>query len=170
MVVPRSSLTGRRRGAGCYSLSEPPGPKFKDNFGLSVRKLYRLTRPCLSSPAATPVQAPWLPPHGLDGTPQFRLKPMYSTPPSNEPMLVRSMARFVNSRTLTPSPFWLVFALPKASGIRDKKTRIRCLDRLAECSFWNPSGSDRRDPNTLAPNRIKARTTPSRPSRISTSS
>src|SRR6202047_2155471 len=86
------------------------------------------------------------PPHGLDGTPQFRLKPMYSTPPSNRPVLVRSMARFANSRTLYPSPFWLVFAPPKASGIRDKKTRIRCLDRLAECSFWNPSGSDRRDP------------------------
>ena len=28
-------------------------------------------------------------------------------------------------------------------------------DRLAECTFWNPSGSDRRDPNTLAPNGIK---------------
>jgi hypothetical protein len=26
---------------------------------------------------------------------------------------------------------------------------------LAEWSFWNPSGSDRRDPNTLAPNRRK---------------
>ena len=35
---------------------------------------------------------------------------------------------------------------------RDKKARIRCLDRLTEWSIWNPSGSDRRDPNTLAPN------------------
>jgi len=67
-------------------------------------------------------------------------------------------------------PFWLVFRAPKASRIRDKKARTRCLDRLAEWSFWNPSGSEQRDPNTLAPNRIKARTTPSRPSRISTSS
>ena len=33
--------------------------------------------------------------------------------------------------------------------------------------FRSPFGSDRRDPNTLAPNRLKARTTPLRPSRIS---
>ena len=36
--------------------------------------------------------------------------------------------------------------------------------------FRSPFGSDRRDPNTLAPNRSKARTTPLRPSRISASS
>ena len=35
--------------------------------------------------------------------------------------------------------------------------------------FWNPCGSDRRDPNTLAPNRLEARPCPSRPSRTSTS-
>ena len=31
-------------------MSEPPGPKLKDNFGLGVRKLYRWTRPCFSLP------------------------------------------------------------------------------------------------------------------------
>ena len=36
--------------------------------------------------------------------------------------------------------------------------------------FRSPFGSDRRDPNSLAPNRSKARTTPLRPSRISASS
>jgi hypothetical protein len=45
------------------------------------------------------------------------------------------------------------FALPKGPWTKDKKVRIRCLKRLAEWLFWNPSGSDRRDPNTLAPNR-----------------
>jgi hypothetical protein len=52
---------------------------------------------------------------------------------------------------------WLArLRVPKKRRIfRAKNARFRCLDRLAECSFWNPSGSDRRDPNTLAPNRIK---------------
>jgi len=40
---------------------------------------------------------------------------------------------------------------------------------LTEWSFWNPSGSDRRDPNTLAPNRVETRTTRLRPSSISAS-
>jgi len=51
---------------------------------------------------------------------------------------------------------WLVFRVPKERRIfRAKNARSRCLERPAECSFWNPSGSDRRDPNTLAPNGIK---------------
>jgi len=51
---------------------------------------------------------------------------------------------------------WLVFRVPKERRIfRAKNARFRCLERPAECSFWNPSGSDRRDPNTLAPNGIK---------------
>ena len=49
----------------------------------------------------------------------------------------------------------LVLRFPGGPWMRDKKARIRCLDRLTEWSFWNPSGSDRRDPNTLAPNKSK---------------
>jgi hypothetical protein len=53
------------------------------------------------------------------------------------------------------------------SGARPRYSQPRMAGEL---SNWNPSGSDRRDPNTLAPNKIKARATPLHPSRTSTSS
>jgi hypothetical protein len=49
-------------------------------------------------------------------------------------------------------------ALRSRPEFRTNEPVTRCLDRRAEWSIWNPYGSDRRDPNTLAPNRIKART------------
>ena len=45
-----------------------------------------------------------------------------------------------------PEPFWLVFGAGKTREFRANKPCIRCLDRLAEWSFWNPVGSDRRVP------------------------
>ena len=59
---------------------------------------------------------------------------------------------------------------PAIPEFRADKPITRGLVRPAEWSVQEPFGSDRRDPNTLAPNRLEARTTPLRPSRISTSS
>ena len=85
---------------------------------------------------------------------------MHSTPPSTLSHLARyqepSGSRAIRIKSHPAlTAIWLVFRVPKGSRMRDKKARIRCLDRPAECSFWNPSGSDRRDPNKLAPNGSK---------------
>ena len=51
--------------------------------------------------------------------------------------------------------FWRV-GIPLV--LRAQKPCTRGRNRPAEWSFWNPCGSDRREPkNTLAPNRLKAR-------------
>src|SRR5713226_1203078 len=63
-----------------------------------------------------------------------------------------------------------VFSAPKIPEFWADKPFTRCLDRRTEWSVWNPLGSTGGDPNTLAPNRLKARTTPLCPSRTSTSS
>ena len=97
------------------------------------------------------VSARLSPEDGCDPAPKVRLMP--STPHS------QNLSRF--------RP---VFSAPNVPKFRAKKPITRCLDRRTEWSIWNPSGSDRRDPNSLAPNRIEARTTPLRPSRTSTSS
>ena len=54
-------------------------------------------------------------------------------------------------------PFSLALARPK---FRADKPFTRGLDRPAEWSIRNPFGSDGGDPNTLAPNRLKARPCP----------
>ena len=127
-------------GAGCCSLERTDRTKVEGDFGLEVRKLYRWTRPCFSQL------------HVLTER-RFRFS-----------------GHALNAPTRHLSHFWPVFSAPKSPEIRDKTTRHRGLDRPAEWSFWNPSGSDRRDPYTLAPNRKKARPTPLHPSSSSTSS
>jgi hypothetical protein len=94
-----------------------------------------------------------------DGTPPFR----FSGHVFNAPLLF-------NSPILSSEPFWLILFALLALERRTKKPVTAASTGVAEWSFWNPSGNDRRDPNTLAPNRIEARTTPSRPSSNSTSS
>jgi hypothetical protein len=55
-------------------------------------------------------------------------------------------------------PFPARFSRPDFSLNSGHKTSCtRCLNRPSEWLFWNPFGSDRREPNTLAPNRSKAR-------------
>src|ERR1700681_4338042 len=114
MVVPRSFFTGRRRGAGCCFLERTCRTKVEDNFGLGVRKLYRWIRSVSRL------------------RPQSRCKHRgcrrmgWTEPPGP------AQAHVLNAPTRNPEPFWLVFRAPKASRIRDKKARIRCLDRLAE--------------------------------------
>jgi len=61
-----------------------------------------------------------------------------------------------NAPTGHLSHFWPVFGAPKPPRIQDKRTRHPLPRPAGEVSIWNPYGSDRRDPNTLAPNKIKA--------------
>ncbi len=60
-----------------------------------------------------------------------------------------------NAPTIKPEPFWPVFSARNVPEFRAKKPVTRCLDRRTEWSIWNPSGDDRRDPNTLAPNKLR---------------
>jgi hypothetical protein len=62
------------------------------------------------------------------------------------------------------------FCAPGRPEIRGRQALIRCRNWPAEWSIQEPLRERRRDPNTLAPNRSKARTTPLRPSRSSASS
>ena len=71
---------------------------------------------------------------------------------------------------LAPDSWRSILGAPKSPTFRAEKPCIRCLGGPAEWSFWNPFGNDRRDQNSLAPNRSKARTTPLRPSRPSANS
>jgi hypothetical protein len=149
MVVPRPFFDPTAAAAaGWSSLSEPLShglQSWADTFASSAGG------PGPVPPAAEPMRTSILPRHGPD--PQVRLTP--STP---------------NTRTLHMSPFGPFLTLQGRPEFRANEPVTHCLDRRAEWSIWNPFGSDRRDPNTLAPNRIEARTTPLRPSRTSTSS
>ena len=83
--------------------------------------------------------------------------PMHSTPQRKPRHVFRACFRPVFSAPEIPE-FWA------------DKPFTRCLDRPGGVVISDPLGSTGGDPNTLAPNRLKARTTPLRPSRTSTSS
>ena len=141
MVVPRFLTGPLSRGAGCYSPERTSGPKLKTTLAWTSAS-------SAGGPGPVHNARPVPPSHHFS---YFALQSV-------------RISRFVSR------PFWPVFGVPKVPEFRANKPGTRCLDRPTEWSFWNPLGSDRRDPNTLPPNRIKARTTPLRPSRISTSS
>ena len=69
-------------------------------------------------------------------------------------------AHAFNAPTHHPGLFRPVFTSPNPPEFRANKPCHPCLNRRTEWSFWNPFGSDRRDPNTLAPNGPKTRPTP----------
>ena len=146
--------------------------KVEGNFGSSVRKLYRWTRPCFSgvTPHASNWLASGLPLHALNGTPRFRIKPRTQRHPNPTLKWTHGCPHHGPIQLPNLSRFRLVFRAPKSPKFGGKNARSAASTGWRSGYFWNPSGSDQRDPNTLAPNRIKARTTPSRPSRISMSS
>src|SRR5882757_7906895 len=115
-------------------------------------QLYRWTRPCFSLTANLAAHEP--------NHPNGVFRPIIQRPNAKlRPVTRRFLGRF--------RP---VFSAPKAPEFWADKPFTRCLGRPAEWSFRNPLGSTGGDPNTLAPNRLKTRTTPLRPSRTSTSS
>jgi hypothetical protein len=154
---PVLSLTGPLPRGRMLFPRRPP-----DQSGLEVRTLYRLTRPCFSgrkTGAGTCLHIA-LPPHGLAGTPRSGSAQSFHA-------AAASHQHEVDQRHL--SRFWLVFFRSEIPNFGTRMPAPAASTGWRSGHFWNPSGSDQRDPNTLAPNRIKTRTTPSRPSRISTS-
>ena len=103
-----------------------------------------------------------------------------STPPQglNPPRVQRTMRSTPqrnNFRSRLCGPFSSPsggphFCVPEPLKAGPQALPPRPQPRWRSEQFRSPFGSDRRDPNTLAPNRSKARTTPLRPSRISASS
>ena len=157
MVLRRSIRIGRA--PSCYGpLLAAPGGFFERTVS---PQLYRWTRPCFS-PTTLSMRTSILPPHALTERPRSGSQVMSSmthscsTPPFSIRAILAHPVRSFGART------------PRKSG--QKSPSPAASTGVAEWSFWNPSGNDRRDPNTLAPNWIEARTTPLRPSRISTSS
>src|SRR5687767_10575932 len=67
--------------------------------------------------------------------------------------------------TRFPGLFPARFCAPKVLEKRADKPFTRCLDRRGGVVISDPLGSTGGDPNTLAPNRLKARPTPLRTSR-----
>ena len=141
MVFAPFFLAGRRRGCRYVFLERTFRARVETTLALRVRTLLPVVPALFSdrSPGASALPAPrpaaaWtmteLPssarPHALNATRTIRS---------------HCLARFSRSEG--------------AQNFQGKNARFRCLERPAECSFWNPSGSDRRDPNTLAPNGIK---------------
>jgi hypothetical protein len=80
-------------------------------------------------------------------------------------VLKRTVVKFA-----TPGTFEPIFASRNSWNSGRTSPRSAAATGRRSDQFRSPFGSDRRDPNTLAPNRVEARTTPLRPSRISTSS
>jgi hypothetical protein len=83
------------------------------------------------------------------------------TPPCRD-TIRNARHRVLQLMYLTPQPIvWAVFRpvfhAPICPEFGAQTTCTRCLNRPSEWLFWNPFGSDRREPNTLAPNRSKAR-------------
>ena len=97
----------------------------------------RVQRPCVQRPNATPL----------------------------EPVSAHLRPSLSGSLVWTGSGPFLVAQNPGFRG--RQKLCPRAVTGRRSGWFRSPFGSDRRDPNTLAPNRLEARTTPLRPSRIS---
>jgi hypothetical protein len=130
----------------------------------------RWTRPCFSQDVARPRRidrvrhAPRAHPWELS----FRIAP---------PRVLRPCVQRPNATTSEPlmrpifePPSEPSFCVPEPSNRGQTSPRSAAATGRRSDQFRSPFGSDRRDPNTLAPNRVEARTTPLRPSRISTSS
>ena len=136
-------------GTGCCSLSEPVGPAACDRRSEVSAKLKPVdpaqflfgTNRCAHRSCAR---------HDWDGT-AVPSPPCISTPQLSP----RLRARYRRPQSLQNQGKKAPHPLPRpADGV----------------VILAPFGSDRRDPNTLAPNRKKARPNPLRPSRTSTSS
>ena len=160
IVVPHS-LSDRPALAAApdvFQFERTVGPQAQpvDPVLFSGRKPGASTDPAAACPDGTPPFR--FPSHALDATPKF--------PDGSKVAPTRAPSKF-NSQS---GAVWPIIGTLQASRNQGRQALTPLPNRPAEWSFWNPSGSDRRDPNTLAPNRMKARTTPSRPSRISTSS
>src|SRR5258708_34979490 len=121
MVVPRPFFDPTAAAAaGCFSLSEPTGPKSKTTSAWKFAS--SAGGPGAVPPAAEPMRASILPRHGPD--PQVRLMP--STP---------------NTRTRHPSHlarFWRFRSRPE---FRANEPVTRCLDRRAKCQSGTLMGA-----------------------------
>jgi hypothetical protein len=146
-------LASRRR---VFSLSEP-SVIHSNGWPQTLRKLYRWIRPCFSGRdrgASTAVAAACV---VLGGPPRPGSQAMYSTPHSQP-----------NSQTW--GQFRPVFSAPEVLELGASLPVTPASTGSRSAHSGTLSGSVRRDRKPPGTERSKARTTPSRPSRISTSS
>ena len=136
-------------GTGCCSLSEPVGPAACDRRSEVSAKL-KPVDPAQFLFGTKPMRPSVLSP-SRQGWNRRSVPAMHSTPQLSP----RLRARYRRPQSLQNQGKKAPHPLPRpADGV----------------VILAPFGSDRRDPNTLAPNRKKARPNPLRPSRTSTSS
>ena len=169
-------LLGRIRYARpgcCFPYANLPNRRAK-TAELTSACSSRWIRPCLSQDEGRPSRidlvpaCPSSPPQGAflsdcspSGPKIMRSTPQATYPGPFGPMLSKPV------RPVLFAPLSGPLCRPTPRFLSRQSLCPRAVTGRRSAEFRSPFGSDRRDPNTLAPNRRKTRTTPLRPSRIS---
>ena len=177
LVVPRTFLAAPLPDGSAIVMPKASLPNRRTNGGTTVRMLKPVVPALFLSRRGSTRKGSISPRH----VPRAQLEPTPGIAPPRVQRTMRSTPqRYVShfmqvlKRTVvkfaTPGTFEPIFASRNSWNSGQTSPRSAAATGRRSDQFRSPFGSDRRDPNTLAPNRSKARTTPLRPSRISTSS